>query len=83
MPYDLGSMRDMQWWDDYHRWHEIPRPGIDLQNSPEGELIATIVYSPSKKAIEVIPEKGPLRNSLQSKLVYLLSERLEQRRESV
>ena len=82
MSYDYPeTMRDMQWWEDYYRFHEIPRPELDIAFGPQdAELISTIIYNHEKQTVEIIPEKGPMRNNLQSKLVLLLKEISKQKR---
>jgi len=69
------TMREIMWWNDYYRDHDIPRPNkLGPYNSrEEGELIGTIVYDFKDKEIKIIRE----RDALQQRLVNVLQKRLE------
>ena len=77
----IGNVIERELWERAHcEVLPIRRAPVYVDRT-NGELISTVIYNHEKETTEVIPEKGPLRDSLQSQLVYLLSERLNQRQE--
>lgn len=84
MSYVPKSIREMQWWDDYYRWHEIPRPNFEPIPGDRVRTLAEIVYIRKPDgSIEIkIEHTGdPERDALELRLTSALSKWLEQRRE--
>lgn len=85
--YPLSTIREIQWWDDYYRWHGIPKPHLPIDRKPGNRIrtICTIVYPTDEgrhicgnpKYIRGDSERDDLEANLVSALGKILEQRIE------
>lgn len=85
MFYVPKSIDEIQWWDNYYRWHDLPRPNFEpIDDNPEDRVrnITTIYYIHKKDgSIEIKTEcTGDLeRDALEVRLISVLNSHLQQK----